>query len=137
MDKLKIIFMGTPDFGVPALEKLSEHFNIIGVFTQPDRKSGRGLKTVPCPVKNKAVELGFKVFQPDRLAGSDEAKVLLGLAPDFVVVAAYGQILKKDILDLPRLGCVNIHSSLLPRWRGAAPIQWAILEGDSETGVRD
>lgn len=134
---MKIIYMGTPDFAVPALEALAAAGHEIGyVITQPDASRDRGKKVKMPPVKEKALELGLKVLQPERVK-KDEACLerIRQYAPDLIAVAAYGQILPKEILDIPRLGCVNIHGSLLPRFRGAAPIQRAILEGDEETGV--
>ncbi len=129
--------MGTPEFSVPTLEAVarSGQIQIVAVYTQPDKPVGRGLDVQPSPVKAKALELGLPVFQPEKLSQPGEFEKLQALRPDVIVVVAYGQILKKNVLDLPRLGCVNIHSSLLPRWRGAAPIQWVILGGDAETGV--
>ena len=129
--------MGTPEFSVPALEAISQStdFKIVGVYTQPDKPVGRGLTLKAPPVKEKALELGLPVFQPEKLTLPGEYEKLAALAPDLIVVVAYGQILKRNVLDLPKYGCVNIHSSLLPRWRGAAPIQWAILSGDAVTGV--
>ena len=133
---LRLIFMGTPEFAVPSLEALyKKGYPILGVFTQPDRKSGRGLELKPSPVKAKALELGLPIFQPQSLSQTEIYEKLRSLSPDLIVVVAYGQILKKNVLDLPSKGCVNLHSSLLPRWRGAAPIVWAILSGDKETGV--
>lgn len=132
---LKVVFMGTPEFAVPALEAVHSRFQVVGVYTQPDRPVGRGLELRPSPVKAKALSFGLPVFQPEKLSQPGEFERLQAMAPDVIVVVAYGQILKRNVLDLPRLGCVNIHSSLLPRWRGAAPIQWAILDGDAETGV--
>lgn len=127
--------MGTAEFGIPALEAISFNHQIVGVYSQPDKPTGRGLETRSTPVKNKALKLGLQVFQPEKLATSEEFEKLRKLSPDVIVVVAYGKVLRKNFLDLPRLGCVNIHSSLLPRWRGAAPIQWALLNGDSESGV--
>ena len=132
---LRVIFMGTPEFSVPALDAINQLHSIVGVYTQPDKPVGRGLDHKSSPVKLKALNLGLPVFQPERLSQPGELEKLKALKPDVMVVVAYGQILKRDVLDVPRLGCVNIHSSLLPRWRGAAPIQWAILEGDPETGI--
>ncbi len=134
---MKIIYMGTPDFAVPALEALTAAGNEIGyVITQPDAVRDRGKKVKMPPVKEKAVELGLQVLQPERIKkDADCLARIRQYAPDLIAVAAYGQILPKEILDIPRLGCVNIHGSLLPRFRGAAPIQRAILEGDEETGV--
>ncbi len=136
--KLNVVFMGTPHFAVPALEALQKHsdqFVITGVYTQPDKPVGRGLEVQASPVKKKAIEFGLPVFQPEKLSQPGEFERLQTLQPDIIVVVAYGQILRKNVLTLPRLGCVNIHSSLLPRWRGAAPIHWALLAGDQETGV--
>ena len=135
MSKLKTVFMGTPEFAVPSLQALFEISEVLAVFVQPDKPAGRGLEMLAPPVKKKAIALGLKVLQPQKLAGSDEEKQLFALKPDLIVVAAYGQILKQNVLDLAPLGCINVHSSLLPRWRGAAPIQWAILSGDKESGV--
>jgi len=127
--------MGTPEFAVPALEAVARTFDVVGVYCQPDRPVGRGLELKPPPVKAKALQLGIPVFQPEKLSQPGEFERLSELKPDVIAVVAFGQILRQRVLDLPRLGCVNVHSSLLPRWRGAAPIQWAILAGDGETGV--
>ena len=137
---MKIVFMGTPDFSVPALEILKEDGHTVqAVLTQPDRPRGRGKKLQPTPVKAKALEFGIPVYTPESLRKGDDAAAMLHLlkelAPELIVVIAYGQILPKEILDLPKYGCINLHASLLPRWRGAAPIQRAILAGDAETGV--
>jgi methionyl-tRNA formyltransferase len=132
---LKIVFMGTPDFAVPSLRALAVRHSIECVFTQPDRAVGRGLAVKPSPVKVAATELGIPIRQPEKLTQAGEREVLTQIAPDAIVVVAYGQILRPDVLSLPSLGCVNIHSSLLPRWRGAAPIQHALLAGDTETGI--
>ncbi|MBC7693431.1 MAG: methionyl-tRNA formyltransferase [Methylotenera sp.] len=132
---LKVVFMGTPGFAVGALEAVHKVHQVVGVYTQPDKPVGRGLEVQSSAVKNKAVELGLPIFQPEKLSQEGEFERLQTLAPDVIVIVAYGQILKRNILDLPRLGCINIHSSLLPRWRGAAPIHWALLGGDEVTGV--
>jgi len=133
---LRVVFMGTPEFAVPALDALrASRFEVLGVYTQPDKPVGRGLDLRASPVKIRALELGIPVFQPEKLSQAGELERLQLLVPDVIVIVAYGQILRKNVLELPRLGCVNIHSSLLPRWRGAAPIQWAILAGDRETGI--
>ncbi|MBR6045296.1 MAG: methionyl-tRNA formyltransferase [Ruminococcus sp.] len=134
---MNIIFMGTPDFAVPALEKLYEKHNILAVFTQPDKPKGRGMKLAAPPVKELALTHGTPVYQPVSLKKNGEEFIaeMQRLAPDAIVVAAYGKILPKAVLDIPRLGCVNIHGSLLPKYRGAAPIQWAVLNGDKETGI--
>ena len=133
---LRIVFAGTPDFSVPALQALiaSPH-QVIGVYTQPDRPAGRGRKLTPSPVKQAAIEAGIPVYQPASLKDAAAVDELASLAPDLMVVVAYGLLLPQRVLDIPRLGCVNIHASLLPRWRGAAPIQRAILSGDRVTGV--
>ncbi len=128
--------MGTPEFSIPALESLNQSgYNISLVITQKDRPRGRGKRMLPTPIKSKALKLGLEVYQPDCVNSSDSIDKLKKLSPDCIVVAAYGQILKKEILSLPKYGCINIHASLLPRHRGAAPINWAIIEGDKETGI--
>ena len=134
---MKIVYMGTPDFAVPPLEKLNEEgYEIPFVVTQPDAVRDRGKKVKFSPVKEKALELGLKVVQPEKVRTDREfTELLKQTAPDLIAVAAYGQILPKEVLDIPRLGCVNIHGSLLPRFRGAAPIQRAIIAGDEETGI--
>lgn len=135
---MNIVFMGTPDFAIPALKALieSEH-SISAVFTQPDKPKGRGHKLAPPPVKVLAEENGITVYQPESLKkdADNYIKIIKNINPEIIVVAAYGKILPKEVLDIPRLGCVNIHGSLLPKYRGAAPIQWAVLNGDKETGV--
>lgn len=132
----RIVFMGSPDFAVPILAKLSNNYNVVGVVTQPDRPAGRGRKMTPPPVKTIATELDLPVIQPKRLDGDYAAKKqLVAWYPEVIVVAAFGQILKKDVLELAPRGCINVHASLLPRWRGVSPIQAAILNGDEESGV--
>jgi len=131
----KIVFMGSPDFALPLLRALADTYGVVGVVTQPDRASGRGRDLKAPPVKLLAQELGMPVMQPEKLKESDAMEQLHVWKPDLIVVAAFGQILRKDVLELPRFGCVNVHASLLPRWRGAAPINAAILHGDEETGV--
>ncbi len=133
---MKIIFAGTPDFAVPTLEVLltSKH-DICAVYTQPDRPAGRGRKLQPSPVKTVALSAGIPIFQPDSLKSQEAIKQMASLAPDLIVVVAYGLILPQAVLDIPRLGCINVHASLLPRWRGAAPIQRAIMAGDATTGI--
>ena len=132
----RIIFMGTPDFAVPALHKLlAGPDEIVAVVTQPDRPKGRGKKLSPPPVKVAAELAGIPVLQPTRIRTEEFAEVLKSYRPDLLIVAAYGRILPASILELPRLGCINIHGSLLPRHRGAAPIQWAVIKGDPEAGV--
>lgn len=127
--------MGTPEFAVPSLNALCDAgYDVIGVFTQPDRPKGRGNKVIASPVKQVAVEKGIPVFQPVRIR-KDGVEDLKSLAPDLCVTAAFGQILSQEILDIPRLGTVNVHASILPRHRGSAPINWAILQGDQTVGV--
>lgn len=127
--------MGSPDFAVPSLRALAAAYRICGVVTQPDRPSGRGGVLTPPPVKVLAQELGLPLMQPEKLRAPEAMAQLTEWAPDVIIVAAFGQILRQNVLDLPRFGCVNVHGSLLPRWRGAAPIQAAILAGDAETGI--
>ncbi len=131
----RIVFMGSPDFAAVALKRLAQDFNVVGVVTQPDRRAGRGKKLVSPPVKIIADELGIPTIQPRRVRDDESMDALRRFAPDLIVVAAYGQILRPELLQLPPLGCINIHGSLLPRWRGAAPIQASILAGDAETGI--
>ncbi len=130
-----IVFMGTPDFSVPSLRALARDYSVVGVVTQPDRPAGRGRQLVAPPVKVAAVGLGIPVIQPNRLREPDAMAQLQIWSPDLVIVAAFGQLLKPAVLDLPAHGCVNVHASLLPRHRGAAPIAAAILAGDVEAGV--
>lgn len=133
---MKIIFMGTPEFSVPVLEALvREGHEIIGVVTQPDKPKGRGKAVLMTPVKEKALEYGLPVYQPVKVREPEFIEVLKGLKPDIMVVVAFGQILPGAVLDIPPLGCVNIHASLLPKYRGAAPIQWVIIDGEKETGI--
>ena len=132
---IRIVFMGSPDFALPLLSALARSYQVVGVVTQPDRASGRGRELKSPPVKTLALELNIPVMQPEKLRLPEPMEQLRAWAPDLIVVAAFGQILKKDVLDLPRYGCINVHASLLPRWRGAAPINAAILAGDEETGV--
>ena len=127
--------MGSPDFALPSLRALANSYQVLGVVTQPDRQSGRGRELKAPPVRKLALELSLPVIQPERLRQPDAMDQLRDWAPDLIVVAAFGQILRKDVLELPRFGCLNVHASLLPRWRGAAPINAAILHGDEETGV--
>lgn len=133
---LRIIFAGTPDFAARHLDALlSSEYEIVGVFTQPDRPAGRGKKLMPSPVKTLAEANGLPVFQPSSLRPQENQQLVASLNADVMVVVAYGLILPKQVLDMPRLGCLNVHGSLLPRWRGAAPIQRALWAGDTETGV--
>ncbi len=133
---MKIIFAGTPDFAVPTLQMLidSEH-QVCAVYTQPDRPAGRGRKLTPSPVKQLAEKAGIPVVQPETLKSEEELQKLQSFAADLMVVVAYGIILPQAVLDAPKFGCINVHGSLLPRWRGAAPIQRALMAGDSQTGV--
>jgi methionyl-tRNA formyltransferase len=131
----RIVFMGSPEFALPTLKKLAEHYSVVGVVTQPDRPAGRGREMKPPPVKLLAKSLGLPVIQPLRLRAPEALEQLRAWAPDLIVVAAFGQILRQEVLDLPPHGCLNVHASLLPRWRGAAPINAAILHGDEQTGV--
>ena len=133
--ELRVVFMGSPDFALPTLRNLGAHYPVIGVITQPDRPSGRGQQLSPPPIKSLALELGIEVFQPERLRRPESFAILQAWAPDLIVVTAYGQILRQNVLDLARYGCINVHASLLPRWRGAAPIQAAILHGDNVSGA--
>ena len=137
---MRVVFMGTPDFAVPCLRALVEGgCDVAAVFTQPDKPKGRGYKMIPTPVKAAAEEYGIPVYQPLSLRKGEDAeeslRILHDIAPELIVVTAYGQILPKEVLELPNHGCVNIHASLLPRYRGAAPINWVILNGETETGV--
>ncbi len=134
---IRIVFMGSPEFALPSLSALAaaQTYEVAGVVTQPDRASGRGRELKAPPVKTLALELNIPVMQPEKLSAPDAMDQLSTWNPDLIVVAAFGQILKKAVLEMPRYGCINIHASLLPRWRGAAPINAAILHGDEETGV--
>ncbi|OPZ21487.1 MAG: Methionyl-tRNA formyltransferase [Firmicutes bacterium ADurb.BinA205] len=138
---MKIVFMGSPEFSVPCLKVLAESkHEVAAVFTQPDKARGRrGNQLVPTAVKAAALEYGYQVYQPISLRKGEDAEtsmqVLRDIAPDLIVVTAYGQILPKEVLELPKYGCINIHASLLPKYRGAAPINWVILNGETETGV--
>ena len=133
---MRIVFMGTPEFAVPSLKGLVESgYEVCGVFTQPDKPKNRGMRLQRPPIKEYALSIGLPVFQPERMRDGTALGILQELKPDLIVVAAYGKILPTDILNLPAMGCINVHSSLLPRYRGAAPINWAILDGESETGV--
>lgn len=137
---MKIVFMGTPDFAVPCLRNLAEsEYEIAAVFTQPDKPKGRGYKMIPTPVKSASLEYDIPVYQPLSLRKGDDAsnalEMLREINPDLIVVVAYGQILPKEILELPKYGCINIHASLLPSYRGAAPIQWSVINGEKLTGV--
>jgi methionyl-tRNA formyltransferase len=132
---VRTVFMGSPEFSLPALHGLAGKFPVVGVVTQPDRPAGRGRVLRPPPVQVLAQELGLPVIQPRRLREPQAMQQLQEWAPELIVVAAFGQILRPEVLELPRYGCVNVHASLLPRWRGAAPVQAAILNKDAETGI--
>ena len=128
--------MGTPDFAVPSLRALCESgYDVVGVFCQPDRPKGRGNRLTACPVKEEALRRGIPVFQPERIKRPEGVEALRGLSPDLCVTAAFGQLLSQEILDIPPMGTVNVHSSLLPRHRGSAPVNWAVIQGDRQTGV--
>jgi len=131
----RIVFMGSPDFALPTLQALYEHYQVVGVVTQPDRPAGRGRQLQASPVKQAAQTLGLEVYQPVSLRKPEVLAQLSAWAPDLIVAAAFGQILPKAVLDLPPKGCLNVHASLLPRWRGASPIQAAIAAGDDHSGV--
>ena len=136
MNSLDVVFAGTPDFSVPALEAIAESdHRVVGVITNPDRPAGRGKEPRPPAVKKAALGHDIEVFQPETMTGDEAADRLASWEPDVMVVAAYGQILPERILEIPRFGCLNIHASLLPKYRGAAPINWAIVRGEEETGV--
>ena len=132
---MKIVFMGTPDFAVPSLKKIIEVFGVEAVFTQPDKPKGRGKKIAYSPIKEVALEHDIKVLQPIKLKNDIEAiNYLKELNPDFIIVVAFGQILNKEVLDIPKYGCINLHASLLPMYRGAAPLNWAIIKGEKKSG---
>lgn len=132
----KIVFMGTPEFSVPVLTMLHEEgHTIVAVVTQPDRPVGRKRVLTPTPVKEEALRLGLPVIQPEKLTGSEELEEIIALQPDLIVTAAFGQLLPKELLEAPRLGCINVHASLLPKYRGGAPIHQSIMDGETETGV--
>lgn len=135
MKKFRVIFMGTPEFAVPCLAALYEHCDVIGVVTQPDKPRGRGQKLVPSPVKAWAEAHGLPVWQPKRIKEEDFTAFLEEQKPDLMVVVAFGQILSQRILDIPPYGCINVHGSLLPRYRGAAPMQWCVIDGEKKTGI--
>ena len=132
---MKVLFMGTPDFAVGTLAACIEHHQVIGVFTQPDRPSGRGKKLTPPPIKILADSHGIPVYQPERIKNEEWVNRIIALNPDVIVVVAYGQILSKAILEAPKYGAINVHASLLPKYRGAAPLNWAIVRGESVSGI--
>ena len=134
---MRIVFMGTPDFAKESLEAVyNAGYEILGVVTNPDKPKGRGMKMMASPVKEFAIEKNIKIYQPLKIKNNIEfIQEIKDLNPDIICVVAYGKILPKEILEIPKLGCINVHGSLLPRYRGAAPIQWAILNGDKTTGI--
>lgn len=133
MEKIKVVFMGTPDFAVPILEGLIENYEVIGVVSQPDKRVGRKQELVNTPIKEVALRNNIPVFQPEKIRV--EYQDIIDLGADIIVTCAYGQIIPKEILDAPRLGCINVHGSLLPKLRGGAPIHWAIINGEKKTGM--
>ena len=133
MNNIKVVFMGTPDFAVPILEGLIENYDVIGVVSQPDKRVGRKQELVNTPIKEVALKHNIKVFQPVKIR--EEYEEIINLGADIIVTCAYGQIIPKAILDAPRLGCINVHGSLLPKLRGGAPIHWAIINGEKKTGM--
>jgi len=135
MGRLKVIFFGTPDFALPIVCMLHEAENLTAIVTQPDKPKGRGLKLEPPPVKTWAIEAGVEFVQPEKIRDPEFLSWLESKGANIFCVAAYGKILPKTVLDIPRLSCINVHASLLPRWRGAAPINWAIIKGDRTTGI--
>lgn len=133
---MNIVFMGTPDFAAESLRALVENkFNVSAVFCQPDKKQGRGMKISECDVKKLALQYGIKVYQPTTLKDKIQVNIIKELNPDLIVVVAYGKLLPESILNIPKYGCINVHGSLLPKYRGAAPIQWSVINGDKETGI--
>lgn len=133
---MNIVFMGTPDFSVESLKRLKEKHNVVAVVSQPDKPKGRGKKLVNTPVKQFALDNGIeKIYQPEKIKDEEVIKILKNLDADLFVVVAYGQLLSEQVLNIPKYGCINVHGSLLPKYRGAAPIQWAIINGEEKTGV--
>ena len=133
---MRVVFMGTPDIAATCLKKvIADGFEIVGVYTQPDRPKGRGMKMVFPPVKEVAIAHGIPVFQPENFRADEDVDALRELKPNIIAVVAYGRILPQRVLDIPACGCINIHASLLPQYRGSAPYQWAVLDGCKETGV--
>jgi methionyl-tRNA formyltransferase len=132
---LRVVFMGSPDFSVPTLRALAGRFSVVGVITQPDKPRGRGRKTLPTPVKKEAEKLGLPVIEPDKASSEDLASAIRSWNPEAIVVVAYGKLLPKTVLDIPVLGCVNLHASLLPMYRGPSPISSSIMNGDTVTGI--
>ena len=133
---MRIVFMGTPEFAAASLEQLlTTRHEVVGVFTQPDKPKGRGYKLVPPPVKELALAHQIPVFQPQKMRDGQALEILQQLQPELIAVVAYGKLLPKEILELPKYGCINVHGSLLPKYRGAGPIQWSIIDGEKTTGV--
>ncbi|WP_352400251.1 methionyl-tRNA formyltransferase [Anaerotignum sp.] len=132
---MRVIFMGTPDFAVYSLKALITQHEVIAVVSQPDKPKGRGKKVVSTPVKEYALEQGIPVYQPEKARDPEFVALLQGLQPDVIAVTAFGQILPEDILNIPKYGCINVHGSLLPKYRGAAPMQWSIIDGEAVTGI--
>jgi len=132
---MRVVFMGSPEFSVPSLQAISSRYELVGVFTQPDRPAGRGRNIKASVVKTVSQDLNIPIFQPRKIRENDAVAQLKELSPDLIIVVAYGQILSQEILDIPEVGCINVHASLLPLWRGAAPIQAAVLNGDAITGI--
>ena len=130
---MKVVFMGTPDFAVPVLQGLIDNYDVVGVVSQPDKRVGRHLELRYTPIKELALKYNIPVFQPEKIRV--EYDDILALEPDIIITCAYGQIIPKEILDYPKLGCINVHASLLPKYRGGAPIHWSIINGDKETGI--
>lgn len=132
---MRAVFMGTPDFAVDSLRALAREHEVLAVVTQPDKPKGRGGKMLFPPVKEEAVRAGLPVYQPEKVRSKEFVDFLTGLSPDVIVVVAFGQIIPQAILDIPKFGCINVHGSLLPKYRGAAPIQWAVIDGEKTSGV--
>lgn len=133
---MRVVFMGTPDFAVPSLKVLIEEgFDVVSVITQPDKPKGRGKKMSMPPVKEEALKHGIEVHQPKRVKSEEFVAILKDINPDVIIVVAFGQILSKEILDIPKFGCINVHGSLLPQYRGAAPINWVVINGEKTTGI--
>ncbi|NLK37065.1 MAG: methionyl-tRNA formyltransferase [Epulopiscium sp.] len=132
---MKVIFMGTPEFAVPSLEKLVQHHEVLAVITQPDKPKGRGKKMQFSPVKEAAIKYGIEVLQPEKIRNEEMIEKIKAYEPDVIAVVAFGQILPEEILNTPKYGCINVHGSLLPQYRGAAPMQWSIINGEKETGI--
>ncbi|MGQ9734951.1 MAG: methionyl-tRNA formyltransferase, partial [Candidatus Bipolaricaulia bacterium] len=132
---MRLIFIGSGEIGVPTLRGLAQAHEVRAVFTRPDRPAGRGQKPQPTPIKGVALELGLPLYQPGSINSPESLELIRGIGPEFIIVAAYGEILSKELLAIPKRGAINLHASLLPKYRGAAPIQWAIIRGERETGI--